>query len=58
MNELEKLLERMNPAKAAISVAMAARNLFALLNEQERREFIELMLGEAGEDKVVGMVHL
>lgn len=58
MNELEKILEHMNPAQAAVSVALAARNLFALLNEQERREFIEHMIGDPGEDKVVGMVHL
>jgi hypothetical protein len=58
MNELEKILERMDPAQAAVSVALAARSLFALLNEQERREFIEHMIGDPGEDKVVGMVHL
>lgn len=58
MNELEKILDRMEPEQAAASLALAARNLFALLNEEQRREFIERMLGEPGEDKVVGMVHL
>lgn len=31
---------------------------FALLNEEQRREFIARMLGEPGQDKVVGMVYL
>ncbi|ACU90026.1 hypothetical protein Dbac_1937 [Desulfomicrobium baculatum DSM 4028] len=58
MSELEKFLDRMEPEQAAVSLALAARGLFALLNEEQRREFIERMLGEPGEDKVVGMVHL
>lgn len=58
MDELEKILGRMEPQQAAISLALAARNLFGLLNEEQRREFIEHMLGDPGEDKVVGMVHL
>jgi hypothetical protein len=58
MDELEKILGRMEPEQAAVSLALAARGLFALLNEEQRREFIERMLGEPGEDKVVGMVHL
>jgi hypothetical protein len=58
MDELKSMLERMDPAQAATSVALAARELFPLLGEEERREFIERMLGEPGEDKVVGMVHL
>lgn len=58
MNELEKILDRMEPEQAAVSLALAARNLYGLLNDEQRREFIERMLGDPGEDKVVGMVHL
>lgn len=58
MDELEKILGRMEPEQAAVSLAQAARSLFGLLNEEQRREFIERMLGDPGEDKVVGMVHL
>ncbi len=52
------VLGRMEPREAASALARAARTLFALLDEEERRDFIEQMLGEPGEDKVIGMVHL
>ncbi len=58
MDEIGNLLGRMEPKEAASAVARAARDVFSLLDEAERRDFIEQLLGEPGEDKVVGMVHL
>ena len=34
MDELEKILDRMEPEQAAVSLALAARGLFALLTEE------------------------
>lgn len=58
MDELGKLLSGMEPQEAAKTIARAAREVFPLLGEEERRDVITQMLGEPGEDKVVGLVHL
>jgi hypothetical protein len=58
MDEISTILERMEPKEAAETIARAARELFPLLDEGERRNVIEQMIGEPGEDKIVGMVHL
>jgi hypothetical protein len=58
MDELGKLLGGMEPQEAARAIAKAAREVFPLLGEEERREVITEMLGEPGGDKVVGLVHL
>lgn len=58
MDEIGSILGRMEPQEAASALAKAARNLFVLFDEEQRRGFIEQMLGEPGEDKIVGMVHL
>lgn len=58
MEELEKLLAGLEPQEAAGAIAKAAREVFPLLDEEERREVITQMLGEPGGDKVVGLVHL
>ena len=58
MDELGRILREMDPNEAADAVATAVKDLLPLLEEEERRTFIEKMLGEPGHDKVVGMVHL
>ncbi len=58
MDEIGSILARMETGDAAQALARAARELFRVLGEEERRHFIEQMLGEPGEDKIVGMVHL
>lgn len=58
MNEIKAILSRMEPKAAADAIASAARDIFPLLNEGEQRDFMERMLGEPGDDKVVGLVHL
>ena len=58
MDELEKILGGMEPEEAAKAIAKAAREIFPLLDEEKRRDVITQMLGEPGEDKVVGLVHL
>jgi hypothetical protein len=58
MDELADILENMEPEAAASAIAEAARAVFPLLTEAKRRALITGMLGEPGEDKVVGLVHL
>jgi len=58
MDELGKILGSMDPEEAASTIAKAAREIFPLLDEEKRRDVITQMLGEPGEDKVVGLVHL
>ena len=58
MDELGKILGCMEPEEAANAIAKAAREIFPLLDEEKRRDVITQMLGEPGEDKVVGLVHL
>jgi len=58
MDEMKTALGRMEPKEAAQAIALAAKEVFPLLGEEERRDFLEQLLGGTGEDKVVGMVHL
>lgn len=58
MDELGKLLSCMEPQEAARAIAKAAREVFPLLGEDERREVITQMLGDPEGDKIVGLVHL
>jgi hypothetical protein len=58
MVELGKLLGGLEPQEAAKAIATAAREIFPLLGEEERREVITQMLGDPEEDKVAGLVHL
>jgi hypothetical protein len=58
MEALQKLLSALEPQEAARAIAKAARELFPVLEEEERREIITNMLGDPDGDKVVGLVHL
>lgn len=58
MDETAKLLGALEPQEAARAIAKAARELFPVLEEEERREIITNMLGDPDGDKVVGLVHL
>jgi len=58
MEALQKLLSALEPQEAARAIAKAARELFPILEEEERREIITNMLGDPDGDKVAGLVHL
>ncbi len=51
-------IEGLEPQEAATVIATAARQVFALLEEEQRREIITAMLGAPDADKVLGLVHL
>lgn len=58
MDEIENILGSLEPIEAGKAIAKAAKAIFPLLDEDERRNVITQMLGEPGEDRVVGLVHL
>ena len=58
MDTIIRILGEMEPGEAAAAVARTVREVLPLLDEKEQRDFIDQMLGGAGEDKVLGMVHL
>ena len=58
MGEIEKIVDRMNPAAAVTEIAVVLRKLLPVLGEEARAGFVADLLGEPGYDKVVSMVHL
>ena len=58
MNEIEKILNSLDPAEAATQTAAALKQLLPLLGEEGRNRFIMNLLGETGQDKISSMVHL
>lgn len=58
MNEIEKVLNSLDPEEAATQTAVALKKLLPLLGEEGRNRFIMNLLGESGQDKISSMVHL
>ncbi|MBN2060092.1 MAG: hypothetical protein JW882_06710 [Deltaproteobacteria bacterium] len=56
--KLKQIIEQMEPGEAVSSLAIILKNLFKLLDEDDRVQFIVNLVGSAGDDKVAGMVHL
>jgi hypothetical protein len=55
---IQQLVESMDPREAAEEMAVAARDLFALLGEEALRGFLDSLIGNGGRDKISGLVHL
>jgi hypothetical protein len=55
---IQELVESMDPIDAAKQIADAARKLFSLLGEEALRDFLTDLIGEGGQDKTIGLVHL
>lgn len=55
---IQELVESMDPIDAANQIADAARKLFSLLGEEALRDFLTDLIGEGGQDKTIGLVHL
>jgi len=48
----------MDPIDAAKEMADAAKKLFSLLGEEALRDFLTDLIGNGGQDKITGLVHL
>jgi hypothetical protein len=58
MGKIQKLVDHMDPKMAAIEIAEVMKKLFGLIDEQARLDFVMNVTGDAGTDKVGGLVHL
>ena len=58
MNEIQDILESMEPEKALSEITVSLRKLLPLVDEDARIRFIMNLTGESGDDKVSSLVHL
>ena len=58
MGKIQKLVDHMDPKTAAIEIAEVMKKLFGLIGEKARLNFVMNVTGDAGTDKVGGLVHL
>jgi hypothetical protein len=56
--KIQQLIESMDPLEAAVEMADAAKKLFSLLGEEALRDFLTNLIGDGGQDKITGLVHL
>jgi hypothetical protein len=58
MEEIIRMVERMDPEEALAEMAKALRRLFLVLDEEARTGFILALVGDSKGDKVSSLVHL
>jgi hypothetical protein len=56
--KIQQVIESMDPLEAAEELAAAAKELFSLLGEEALRDFLANLIGDGGQDKITGLVHL
>lgn len=56
--KIQELVESMDPLEAAEEMADAAKKLFSILGEDALRDFLTNLIGDGGQDKITGLVHL
>ena len=57
-NDIQQIVDRMEPEEAASAIALVTKKLFPLLDEESRLRFVMNLVGESAEDKVASLVHL
>jgi len=58
MEEIMKMVARMDPEEALAEMAKALKRLFLVLDEEARTRFLLDLVGESQGDKVSSLVHL
>ncbi len=58
MEEMQKMVNRMDPEEALAQIAEVLKTLFAGLEEEARSQFLWDLMGESQGDKVTSLVHL
>lgn len=58
MDEIQEIINRIEPEKALTRLKVALRGLFSQVSEEIRLDFVVGLIGEAGADKVASLVHL
>jgi hypothetical protein len=55
---LQEFIEKLDPEQALKEMARAVKNLFPLLDQEARLNFVVTLIGDAGKDKVASLVNL
>jgi hypothetical protein len=58
MEEMLKIVGRMDPEEALTEISRILKELFSVLGEEVRSEFLWDLMGESRGDKVSSLVHL
>ncbi len=58
MDELFKIVSRMNPEEALAEITRALERLLADLDDEARERFLMNLIGQSEGDKVSSLVHL
>ena len=58
MQEMLKMVGRMDPEEALAGIAEVLKVLFSVLGEEARSQFLWELMGESRNDKVSSLVHL
>ena len=58
MDELFKIISRMNPEEALAKITQIVERLLTDLNDEARERFLMNLIGQSEGDKVSSLVHL
>jgi hypothetical protein len=58
MEEIYKIISRMDPEEAMAEIAKVLKALFSVLDEEARAGFLLELIGKSEGDKVSSLVHL
>ena len=57
-DKIQELVNSMDPEEAATAIGQVMKDLFPLVGEEARLEFVLSLVGDSTEDKVASLVHL
>jgi len=58
MEEIQRIIDNIDPQKALTEISNMLKVLFSTLGEEARSQFLWDLMGETGGDKVSSLVHL
>ncbi len=58
MEEIQRIIDSIDPQKALTEISRVLKVLFSVLGEEARSQFLWDLMGESGGDKVSSLVHL
>ncbi|MFH1241552.1 MAG: hypothetical protein V1689_04240 [Pseudomonadota bacterium] len=56
--KLRQVIGQMEPREAASAISLVLKDLFSVMDERDRVQFVVNLLGNSGNDKVASLVHL
>jgi len=58
MNEIQRVVDHMDPEEALSEISRVVKKLFLLAGNEARSRFIANIVGRSGDDRVGSLVHL